>query len=100
MKKTGLILITLTLAFTAACGSNRPDQDEVSKSLTSKSSAQSKALPKKQADCVADILVKSDLSDKTLVAVVEQDKTYKGTKKEQKVLTGLGTTITKKCLGQ
>ncbi|MDQ3155768.1 MAG: hypothetical protein M3Q98_03450 [Actinomycetota bacterium] len=100
MKKTGFTLIALALAFTTACGSDRPSQDEVSKSLTSKSSVMPTAMPKKQADCVAKVLVKSELSDKTLKALVAKDEKYKGTKKDQKVLTGLGTKITKDCLGQ
>ena len=102
MKKTGVALVALAFAFTTACGggSERPTEGEVSKSLSSKSSVMPTAIPKKQADCVAKVLVKSDLSDKTLTALVKQDEKYKGTKKDQKVLTGLGTKITKDCLGQ
>lgn len=99
MKKTGLTLIALTLAFTTGCGgSDRPSEGEVSKSLSSKSSVLPQAMPKKQADCVSTVLVDSDLSDKTLIALVEKDKKYKGTKKDTKVLSGLSATITKKCM--
>lgn len=101
MKKTGLTLIALALAFTTACGggSDRPTQGDVSKSLTSKSSVLPTALPKKQADCVAKVLVKSSLSDKTLTALVTQDKKYKGTKKDNKTLATLGPKISKDCIG-
>lgn len=98
MKKMGLTLIAFTLAFTAACGgSDRPTQGEVSKSLSSKGSVLPSAMPKKQANCVAKVLVDSDLSDKTLKALVTQDKKYKGTKKDNKILSGLSATITKDC---
>lgn len=101
MKKTGLALIALALAFTTACGGNdRPTQGEVSKSLTNKSSVLPTALPKKQADCVAKVLEESELSDKTLEALVAQDKGYKGTTEENKILSGLSPKITRNCLGQ
>ncbi len=107
MKKTGLTLIALALASTAACGgsggskgssaSNRPTQGQISKSLSTTDNTQAKALPKTQADCVAKLLVKSKLSDKTLKAVVTQDKTYKATAKENKILATVGKTINKNC---
>lgn len=101
MKKTGLILIALTLAFTTACGggSDRPTHGDVSKSLSSKSSVLPNAMPKKQANCVAKVLVDSDLSDKTLKALVKKDEKYKGTKKDNKILEGLSAKITKDCAG-
>jgi hypothetical protein len=100
MNKMGLTLIALTLALTTACGggSDRPTQGEVSKSLSSKSSVLPNAMPKKQANCVSKVLVDSDLSDKTLTALVKKDKKYKGTKKDTKILQGLSATITKNCM--
>jgi len=99
MKKTGLTLIALALAFTTACGGgDRPSQEEVSKSLSTKSSELPNAMPKKQADCVAKVLVDSDLSDKTLDALVAKDAKYKGTKKENKILSSLSAKITKDCM--
>lgn len=83
-----LSLVALGLTLTAACGGggDRPSTSELSKTLSSKDNAIGTALPKKQADCFADLLVKSDVSDKALRALADGDKNFKGTKDDQTAL--------------
>lgn len=106
MKKTGLTLIAIALASTAACGggstdkstaSDRPTATQISKSLTTTSSAQTQALTKTQADCAAKLLNTSKLSDKALRALVAKSKTYKPSAVDTKALTAVGKTINTQC---
>ena len=105
MKKTGLTLITIALAFTAACGSSsaksavsdRPTAAQISKSLSTKSAAQTQALTKPQADCAAKLLTKSTLSTKALKALVAKSKTYKPSTVDTKALTTVGKKINTAC---
>lgn len=85
---TGAFLIAAVLTVTAACGGgdDRPSQAEVSESLTADDSVLPAASSEEQADCFAEILVESDLSDETLIAVVEQDQDYKGSEEDADIL--------------
>jgi len=94
MKKslTAALLVTaLSLSACGGGGDDRPSKAEVKKSLTSKDSIFGSAIPAEAADCVAGILVDSDLSDKTLNALVEGDKDYKGSSSDTKALSSLTT---------
>jgi len=95
---TGAVLIAALLSFTAACGGggDRPSQAEVSKSLTADDSVLG-SIPEKQADCLAKLLVESDLSDKALNAMVEQDNDYKASKNDTETLTEVGTKLATEC---
>jgi hypothetical protein len=98
MKKTlSAAFVVATLALTSACGGggDRPSKDEVKTAITKKDGAFGGAIPKGSVDCVVDSLVDSDLSDKTLNALVENDKDYKGSKADEKALTGVQKDITK-----
>lgn len=103
MKKSmSALFIVAALALTSACGGDdggdRPSKAEVKKSITSKDSALG-TVPDKAADCVAGLLVDSKVSDGALKAIVDQDKKYKASKKDEKALqelqTDLGTCVTK-----
>lgn len=83
------IVAALSLSACGGGGDDRPTKAEVKKSLTSKDSVFGTTIPAEAADCVAGVLVDSDLSDKTLNAMVEGDKDYKGSDDDQKALTGL-----------
>lgn len=89
MKKTIAVAAAATmLVFTAACGGGgRPSADELSKALTSDDSVFGTALDKKQADCAAEKLVDSDLSDDTLQAIVDGDEDYESSDEESDKLT-------------
>lgn len=91
MKKTlSAVMLTAALAMTAACGGgdDRPTADELSKTLTGKNNVLGTEVPQKAADCMAKVLEESDLSDKTLNALVDADKDYKN-KKDEKTLQKL-----------
>jgi hypothetical protein len=92
MKKTmSAAFIVAALALTSACGGgdDRPTKSEVKSAITSDDSVFGTAIPAESADCVATALVDSDVSDKTLKAIVESDEDYKGSKKDEKALTSL-----------
>lgn len=98
MKKTlsaTFIVAALALSACGGDGGGRPTSDEVSKSLTGKDSVFGSSIPGSAADCVADALVKSKLSDKTLNAIVKGDKDYDGNEDDKKALTSLTADFTK-----
>lgn len=95
MRKTlSAAIVAAALTLTAACGGgdSRPTTDEISKALTSMDSAPGAAVPQKAADCMAKVFEKSDLSDKTLNALVEGKKDYEN-KDDEKKLDGLKTDL-------
>lgn len=99
MKKSlSALFIVTALTLTSACGGggdDRPTKSEVKKAITGKDSIFGGALPKSAADCVAGALVDSKVSDKTLKALVDGDKDYKGTDKDKDALTDLQDDVTK-----
>jgi hypothetical protein len=98
MKKTlTAAFVVAALSLTSACGGgdDRPSKAEVKKAITSKDSVFGSTIPEKAADCIAGALVDSKLSDKTLQAIVDSDKDYKGTDKDKKALNGLQSDVTK-----
>ncbi|AWB92862.1 hypothetical protein [Aeromicrobium chenweiae] len=98
MKKSlSTAMLVAALALTSACGGgdDRPSKAEVKKSITSKDSVFGTSIPESAADCVSGVLVDSKLSDKTLNAIVEGDKDYKGPKKDQKALMDLTSKFSK-----
>jgi hypothetical protein len=98
MKKTlTAAFVVAALSLTSACGGgdDRPSKEEVKKAVTKKDGPFGGAIPKGSVDCVSEALVDSDLSDKTLQALVDNDKDYKSPKSDEKALTGLQKDITK-----
>lgn len=93
MKKTlSAAFVVAALALTSACGGggdDRPSKSEVKTAITSDDSVFGTSIPEASADCVADVLVDSDVSDKTLQAIVDSDENYKGSKDDEKALTSL-----------
>lgn len=91
---TAFAVAALTL--TSACGSgdggdgDRPTTEEISTSLQGSGNALG-GLPvdEKSAECLADVLESSDLSDESLRALVEGDQDYEGSEKELDVLQDL-----------
>jgi len=96
---TGSVLIAALLTFTAACGGGdeRPTQAEVAKSLTAEGTLLPAAGSDEQADCFAKILVESDLSDETLVALVDQDQDYKGSQEDAQILLDASDDFVSEC---
>ena len=99
MKKTLTALFAVAaLSLTSACGGggdDRPTQAELKKAITSEDSVFGSSIPKSAADCIAGALEKSDISNKTLNAIVESDKDYKGSKDDEEALTSLQSDLTK-----
>lgn len=98
-KKLGAALAVALLLATSACGGGgRPSEDDVSKAFQkgvngTETDGTKIKLTKKQADCAAKVFVKSKVSDKALKAIVDGDKKFKESKKDdaalQKVLPEL-----------
>jgi hypothetical protein len=99
MKKTmSAAFIVAALALTSACGGDdggRPTKADIKTSITSEDSVFGSAIPEEAADCVAGALVDSDISDKTLNAIVEGDEDYKGSDDDKDALSDLTSKITK-----
>lgn len=78
--------IGITVLLTAtACGVGRPDIDD----LTSALKKQDSIVPvtADRAECFAQVLHDSDLSDETLTAIAENDSDYSASSDEQNTLT-------------
>ncbi|MFT4299930.1 MAG: hypothetical protein QM597_09880 [Aeromicrobium sp.] len=60
------------LMFTAACGADRPTEAELSKTIESQSS-DSLPIDGDAADCIAKLLVKSDISNGTLADIADEE---------------------------
>ena len=76
---------TLVLLALVACGVGRPDIDELASALQKPGSIIPVAA--EQADCVAQVLHDSDVSDETLTAIAENDADYSASSDEQNTLT-------------
>lgn len=102
MKKSmSALFIVAALALTSACGgddgdggSDRPTTAQIKKAITSEDSVLG-SIPEEAADCVAEALVDSKVSDDTLTAIVEKDADYEGTDKDQEALEDLQTELGK-----
>lgn len=99
MKKSmSALFIVVALALTSACGGDdggdRPTKAEVKKAITSEKSVLG-AIPEEAADCVAEALVDSKVSDDTLNAIIENDEDYEGSDDDEKALEGLQTELSK-----
>lgn len=84
LKKTlSAACIVATLALTSACGGgdDRPSKDDIVKGITKGSDG---AMSDKQADCAAEVIVDSDLSDEAVQALADGDTKYKASKDDQK----------------
>ncbi len=64
--------VCATLLFASACGADRPSADELSKTLKSQST-DSLPIDDKAADCIAEKLVDSDISNDTLQDIADKD---------------------------
>ena len=76
---------TMVLLAIAACGAGRPDIDELATALQKPDSIV--PVTAEQADCVAQVLHDSDVSDETLTAIAENDADYSASSDEQNALT-------------
>lgn len=98
--KLGASVAVALLLAASACGGGRPSESDLSKSMVKGFNVDGSGdvkLPKKTADCFAKILEKSGASDEFLTAIADNDKKYKVSKKDEKVLTGLNDEAAK-CL--
>ena len=97
-KMLSAAFVVAALSLTSACGGDggdRPSQAQLKKAISDKDGVFGGAIPSKAADCVAKSLESSDLSDKTLNAIVEADKDYKGSDKDKKALEGVQDDLVK-----
>ncbi len=90
------LLTTMTVILTACGGggSSRPSTEEISKSFQSGKASEvlgEGSLSADVADCMAKVLHDSDLSDKTLNALVDGDSDYEGSDDDATTLSELGT---------
>ncbi|WP_229051278.1 hypothetical protein [Aeromicrobium sp. Leaf350] len=70
MKKLMTVAAVSLIVITSACGAGRPSVDDISASI---SDAAGDAATDEQADCLADLLHGSDISDDTLNKIVDGD---------------------------
>jgi hypothetical protein len=98
--------LTLTLGLllvTSACsGTSRPSQSDVSQALqkgadNSVLGSRASTVSKKAADCIAKVLVGSNISDRALQAIVDGTKNYRPTKQDEAAAVGISSKIVK-CL--
>jgi hypothetical protein len=98
MKLMPGMALAASLLAAAGCGSDpRPSAEEVARSIKDASSVFGDLVPPEIADCLARILVESDLSDGTLNAVVDGDADYKGSKDDEDVLSELTPSFVAEC---
>lgn len=108
IRRITLAVSALPLALgLVACGgsedgggtSDRPSADDIASSLDSGPAAdlmQIPKLPQEALDCIAGVIHDSDLSDKTITALVEGDKEYEDADEEAK-LEDLSGTLKSEC---
>ena len=90
------IVGTLVLLTVTACGAGRPDIDELATALQKPGSII--PVTAEQADCVAQVLHDSDVSDETLTAIAENDSDYSASSDEQNTLTQAITQAQTSCV--
>lgn len=92
-RKLGFALAATVLAL-AGCGGGgdgRPSVDEISKVLTEGGEVQGEqfSLPGDQADCVAEALHSSEMTDEALNALVEKDDDFEPSNADEEAMTGI-----------
>ena len=105
MHKFGAALAAGALLLVSACGGDqddgRPSAGEISKALQKGTSGTdlglSEDLSDDAADCIADVLVSSEVSDQALQSIIEGDKSYTLSEKDEAALTPTVPELTK-CL--
>src|SRR5690606_11780773 len=77
----------------AACGgADRPSKDELADAMTSEDSVFGSAVgsaPDEMVDCMAGVLVDSDISDEALNAIVEGDEDYDASDEDEKAVNNV-----------
>jgi hypothetical protein len=104
MRKYGAALVLGVLLVTSACSSgSRASEGEVSHALQKGGTKggilgdSGADVTKKAADCIAKVLVASDISNRALQAIVDGSKTYKPTQADTLAATKVAPKIVK-CL--
>lgn len=99
MKMTLCAALAAGLLALSGCGetAERPTEAQVAKSLQDESSMFGGMVKGESADCFAKVLFESDLSDGTLKAIVEGDTSYRGDKKDEKVISDLTGALVGEC---
>ncbi|KAB2805486.1 hypothetical protein ACIRN4_14930 [Pimelobacter simplex] len=87
----------LAVTLTACGGGGRPSQDDVAGAIKDQVGGSSSALSDKVIDCIAKKVVDSDLSDKTLNKLVDNDK---GSSDELSDVTEVITKATTSCASE
>ena len=84
MKKTlSAAFVVAALALTSACGGgdDKPSKEDLSKSFVKTGDGQ---ITKKQADCLAEVILDSDISQEGLEALEKGDEDFKPSKADDK----------------
>lgn len=95
MRELGAALAATVLLLASGCGGgdDRPSVDAISQALQDGTSAEelrlSAELPDEAADCIAQALVDSKISDEALTSIVEGDDDYTLTSKDEAALAPL-----------
>ena len=97
MKKSlTAVAIVAALSLTACGGgSDRPSKEELSKELAKKDNVFDTKFTKKQADCIAEAIVDSKLSDKAVKALTEQDEDFKPSSADNKARDAITADVEK-----
>ncbi|VXB24506.1 hypothetical protein [Aeromicrobium sp. 9AM] len=97
MKKTLTAVAVVAALSLSACGGggDRPSKGDLSKEFSKKDNVFGLKLTKKQADCIAEAIVDSKLSDKAVKALKEQDEDFKPTKADNKARDAIAGDVEK-----
>ena len=105
-KRTIFLALPIAAAMAlSACGggggsAERPSAEELSDIFTSGAEEMGGVqIPQEQADCLADALVESDVSDETLRAMADLEQDYDPSQEEQDLLTEAITDSGMECMG-
>lgn len=85
----GLALLGSVGACSGGVSPDRPTQAEVSRAMSGNSSSFGAAIPDAAIPCIAKVLVESDVSDKTLKAIVKGKNAFSGNEDDQMALQEL-----------
>jgi hypothetical protein len=102
VRKFGVAAATAVLLLTAACGGSgggRPSVGDIQKELTKNGGGDSFGLGDKftgdTAKCFAKAIHDSDLSDKAVKALIDQDKDFKPSSSDEKAIGSITTEFSK-----